>query len=144
VQRTHPHLTLTETELIVNTPSYPDSVSNDLTRADDLAPTDSRASRVGRFAAAVIDARREPLATGIHSAATSLHLKADRLPGGDRVADVAHSAADALEMTADYLRGQDVRGMLSDARSLAKRHPGAVLLTAVAAGFLLARTLSRR
>lgn len=128
----------------MNTPSYPDSLSSDLTRADEFAPSESRAARVGRFAAAVIDARREPLASGIYSAASSLHLKADRLPGGDKLAGAAHTAADALEMTADYLRGQDVRGMLSDARHLAKRHPGAILLTAVAAGFLLGRALSRR
>lgn len=127
----------------MDTPSFSDSLPSGRNDDGSEQPA-SRASRVGKQAAAAIDSRREPIATGIQSAAYSLHLKADRLPGGEKVARAAHTTANALELAADYLRGQDVHGMLSDARRIAKRHPGAILLTAAAAGFLLARTLSRR
>lgn len=69
--------------------------------------------------------------------------KAEQLPGGEKIVEAAHSAAAAMENATDYIRDQDWSGMLSDARELLKRHPGATLLAAVAAGFLLARSLSR-
>ena len=77
------------------------------------------------------------------SAASTLHEKADSLPGGHKVASAAHNTADALQSTADYLQDQDWRGMLTDLRRLMKQHPGATLLGAAALGFLLARGMSR-
>jgi hypothetical protein len=77
------------------------------------------------------------------SAASTLHEKADSLPGGPKVARAAHTAADAMQKTADYLQDQDWRSMLSDLRQVARRNPGATLLTAAAIGFLLARSMSR-
>lgn len=84
-----------------------------------------------------------PLTDAASSAASTLHEKADRLPGGEKVARAAHSTADVLERTAQYLEDQDWRAMLADLRQVAKRHPGATLITAAALGFLLARSLSR-
>ncbi|HET7810244.1 MAG TPA: hypothetical protein VFL16_06680 [Steroidobacteraceae bacterium] len=55
----------------------------------------------------------------------------------------AHATANALENAADYVRDQDIEAMIADVRDAAKRHPGAVLLAAAAAGFLLARMLTR-
>jgi ElaB/YqjD/DUF883 family membrane-anchored ribosome-binding protein len=77
----------------------------------------------------------------MEAAAESLHSRADRMPGGEKVANAAHTAADAVERAADYVRDQDVRAMLSDVREAVKRHPGAMLLTAAAVGFLIARGL---
>lgn len=93
-------------------------------------------------AANAIDEKRDAMARGIDSAASSLHEHADQLPGGEKVAHAAHSAAGAMEDAADYIRDQDLRGMLSDVQDLVKRNPGVALLTAVAVGFLLARTLA--
>ena len=76
-------------------------------------------------------------------AAAALHDKADSLPGGEKVARATHAAARGLETAAEYVRDRHLRGMLADLSGLAKRHPGPVLLIAVAAGFLLARALSR-
>ena len=72
----------------------------------------------------------------------------------ERVRQMGHKAADVIEekreavargieSAADYVRDQDLQTMLSDARQLVKRHPGAVLLTAVTLGFLLARSFTR-
>jgi len=86
---------------------------------------------------------RETIARGIDSAASSLHSRADNLPGGEKVARAAHTTADAMEKAADYVRDEDLDAMVEDVQQLVKRHPGATLLAAAAAGFLLARVFSR-
>jgi len=103
----------------------------------------SQAARIAQKAAAAVDQKRDAVARGIDSAASSLHARADSLPGGDKVASAAHTAAEAMEKTAEYVRDQDVQGMLSDAQEVVKRNPGVALLTAAALGFLLARAFSR-
>ena len=87
--------------------------------------------------------RRETIARGMDSAASSLHANADGLPGGEKVARAAHTTADAMEKAADYVRDEDMEAMLEDVQQLVKRHPGATLLAAAAAGYLLARVFSR-
>lgn len=103
----------------------------------------SRAADLAQRAAAAIDEKRETVARGIDSAASSLHARAETLPGGEKLSRAAHSTAEAMEKTADYVRDQDVEAMLSDVGDVVKRHPGVVLLAAAAVGFLLARALSR-
>jgi hypothetical protein len=103
----------------------------------------SKVAELGQRAAAAIDSKRESLASGMESAASKLRDQADRLPGGERLADPARRAAGAMESTADYLRDRDARGMVEDAGAIVARHPGAALLTAAAVGFLLARALTR-
>lgn len=124
------------------TPTYTDPPSSPEDGGADSTPT-SRAAEMGRKAAAAIDDRRESVARGIDSAASTLHEKAESLPGGGRISSAAHSTAEAMEKTADYLRDQDLEAMLSDVRDVVKKHPGATLLTAAAVGFLLARAFSR-
>ena len=126
----------------MSTSTYTDPPSSPEGGDADPAPA-SRAAEMGRKAAAAIDDRRESLARGIDSAASTLHEKAESLPGGGRISSAAHSTAEAMEKTADYLRDQDLEAMLSDVRDVVKKHPGATLLTAAAVGFLLARAFSR-
>jgi hypothetical protein len=95
-------------------------------------------------AAAAVDGGRDMIARRIHSAASTLHSRANWLPRRYKVARAAHATANAMESAADYLRDQDVRAMVSDVRQVARRHPGAALLTAAAVGFLIARSLRRR
>jgi hypothetical protein len=94
-------------------------------------------------AADAIDSRRERVARGMESAASTLRDRADRLPGGKKFARPVQGAAGAMETAADYLRDRDAREMLEDAGQVVSRHPGAALLTALAVGFLLARALTR-
>lgn len=100
-------------------------------------------NELGQKAADAIDSKRESVAQKIDSAASALHERADRLPGGEKVSGGAHRTAEALEDAAEYVRDQDVRAMLSDVRQAITRHPGAALLTAAAVGFLIARGFSR-
>lgn len=110
---------------------------------DGFSRSTSRATEMGRKAATAIDDKKEALASGLASAASMLYEKADDLPGGEKVARAARSAAEAMERAAVYVRDQDLKGVVSDVQQVAKRNPGVTLLTAVAVGFLLARSLSR-
>ena len=120
-----------------NTPPFDDMSSQPQT------PGSQRAEDKFHRAEEKIDERRGAAAEGLDSAADRLHQKADRLPGGDKVSSAAHTTADALASTADYIRDRDLRGMVADVQSLVRRNPGPALLTAVALGFLVARTFSR-
>ncbi|HEV2703292.1 MAG TPA: hypothetical protein VGV09_16820, partial [Steroidobacteraceae bacterium] len=58
--------------------------------SDILSQVKSSASDLGQAAAEEVDNRRRAAGAGIKSAAKSLHEKADDLPGGETIADVAH------------------------------------------------------
>ena len=98
---------------------------------------------MAQAAAGKIDENRTAAAGGLESAASTLHQKADSLPGSESVKGAAHKAADALSSTADYVRENDVKSMMADVQQLVKNNPGPALLTAAVLGFLVARTFSR-
>jgi ElaB/YqjD/DUF883 family membrane-anchored ribosome-binding protein len=106
-------------------------------------PTPTGASGLGQATAEKIDEKRSTAAGGLDSAASALHQKADKLPGGESVKSAAHTAADALSSTADYVRENDLKSMLTDVQQIVKNNPGPALLTAAVLGFLVARSLSR-
>jgi hypothetical protein len=110
---------------------------------DAASQVKSKASDLGRLAADKIDGNRDGAADGLESAGTSLHAKADSLPGGPKVTRAAHAAADSLNSTAQYIREHDVASMMADVKRLVKNNPGPALLGAAILGFVLARTLSR-
>jgi ElaB/YqjD/DUF883 family membrane-anchored ribosome-binding protein len=112
-------------EIVMHTPTF-----------DPTSPAEGATSAMG--------GSKDTLARGIDSAAAKLREKADTLPGGERVSSAAYRAADVMETAADYVGERDIREMLAEMGQLVKKHPGATLLTAAAAGFLLAHALSRR
>ncbi len=124
-----------------NDPASP--MSSTTGNGEGISAVKAKASAIGHKAADAVDARRDAVASGIDSAASTLREKAESLPGGERVARAAFTAADTMEAAAEYVRGQDVQAMLADVGRMVKRHPGATLLTAAAVGFLLARSLTR-
>lgn len=107
--------------------------------SDAASTAKQKVSAASRQATDKIDEKRAPAADALENAASSLHEKAEDLPGGETVRSVAHSAADKLESTASYIREHDVRSMLSDVEDVVKRNPGPSLLIAVAVGFLIGR-----
>jgi ElaB/YqjD/DUF883 family membrane-anchored ribosome-binding protein len=113
-----------------------DKISNAASTAE------STVSELGRTAADKVDENRDAAASGLKSAASTLHEKADSLPGGEKVTSLAHTAADTLSSTADYVRDHDVNRMMADLERLVKNNPGPALLAAAAIGFLVGRTLS--
>src|SRR5581483_3452048 len=70
--------------------------------------------QAGRRAVDKIDEQREPSARALQNAASTLHQKADDLPGGEKVHSIAHAAADRMAATADYVREHDVNAMMGD------------------------------
>jgi ElaB/YqjD/DUF883 family membrane-anchored ribosome-binding protein len=100
-------------------------------------------SDMARSATDKVNQGRETAADQLENAASTVHDRADQLPGGPKVKEFAHAAADRLSSTADYMRSHDARRMLADGETLVKNNPGPALVVAAAFGFLLGRALSR-
>ena len=110
--------------------------------SDAVEQTKGKLTEFGSAAADKIDQNRIAAASGLEGAAGTLHQRADQLPGGEKVSNMAHSAADKLSATADYVRQNDLNSMMSDVESFVKKNPGPALLVAAGLGFLVARALS--
>jgi ElaB/YqjD/DUF883 family membrane-anchored ribosome-binding protein len=93
----------------------------------------------GRKAAERMDQGRQSAARGLGDAASTLHQKADNLPGVQKIQQAAHATAQKMERTADYLREHDFSAMVTDVEDSIRRRPGAALALAVFAGFLIGR-----
>jgi ElaB/YqjD/DUF883 family membrane-anchored ribosome-binding protein len=89
-----------------------------------------------------LNANRNVAAHGLEQAASTLRDKADSLPGGETVTDLAHTAADKLTATAGYVRETDVNTMMADVETLVKNNPGPALMAAAVVGFLVGRAFS--
>jgi len=117
--------------------------TNSITDNDDVTTqVKDKVASVGRAAAEKIDSNRQSAASGLENAASTLHEKADGLPGGEKVSELAHTAADKLGATAEYVREHDVSGMAADLERLVRRNPGPALLSAAVIGFLVGRAMS--
>ena len=116
--------------------SISDSVSDAMHQAK------NKISDLGSAAADNLDQNRSAAATGLKSAASSLHENADGLPGGAKVSNIAHSAADKMSATADYVREHDISSMMNDVENIVKKNPGPTLFFAAVLGFLIGRTFS--
>jgi len=121
--------------------SYTEQVNERL--SDAIGDAKNRTSELGRTLAEKVEETRDAAAGAVHSASESLHAKAENLPGGRPIADMAHSAADRLDSAAGYLAEHDTKELLGDVGSLVKQHPGKSLLVAVVVGFFLGRTFAR-
>ncbi len=98
-----------------------------------------KVTELGNTAKQKIDENRVAAAAGMENIAATLHQRADQLPGGSKVTDVAHTAAEKLDATAGYVRRNDFSSMLQDVEGFVQKSPGAALLIAAGLGFLLAR-----
>ena len=117
-------------------PALGDKLSDTATKVKD------KVSDLSQTAADKIDDNRGAAAEGLEKAAAALHQKADSLPGGEKVSDLAHVTAEKLNTTAEYVREHDVKSMMGDVESLVRKNPGPSLLAAVAVGFLIGRAFS--
>ena len=104
--------------------SITDRISDAASQAKD------KVADFGRTAAEKIDQNRISAASGLESAASTLHQNAESLPGGEKVSQIAHTAADKLTSTADYVRRHDVNGMMEDVERMVKNNPGPSLFAA--------------
>ena len=121
---------------VVNEPSLGEKLSDTATQVKD------KVSDLGRTAADNLDENRDAAAGSLNKAATALHEKAESLPGGEKVTNLAHATAEKLSSTADYVREHDVNRMMEDVKTLVKNNPGPSLIAAAVIGFLVGRAFS--
>ncbi len=133
--------------MTTKTTSFGDTTANDRsnvggTLSETASQVKDKVSDIGRKAADTVDDNRASAASGLEKAASALHENAERLPGGERVGDLARATADRLSSTADYVRSHDMNRMMSDVESLVRKNPGPALAAAAFVGFLVGRAMS--
>jgi hypothetical protein len=84
--------------------------------------------------------QRKNAAEGLDRAASTIHDKAESVPGGPKVVKMTHSLADGMESTASYLRDHDFKKMGKDVMDACRRYPTQSLVAALAVGFLIGRS----
>jgi len=121
-----------------------DNVEKLKDRLEDVASrAKDKAEQWSESASETVDRQRQNVSAGLDRAASTLHEKATNIPGGPKAVSAVHRLADGMETTASYLREHDVADMRDDFISLCKRHPVQALVSAVAFGFLLGRSVRR-
>ena len=75
-------------------------------------------------------------------AATAVRTKGGE--AGAAITDLSSKAATNLDTSARYVRNVDFGQVWSDMGALARRHPGAVAISAIVAGFCMGRMMTRR
>jgi len=121
-----------------------DNVEKLKERLEDVASkAKDKAEQWSESASETVDRQRENVSAGLEKAASTLHEKATNVPGGPRAVSAAHRLADGMETTASYLREHDLADVRDDFIGLCKKHPVQALVSAVAFGFLLGRSVRR-
>jgi len=107
--------------------------------SDAVTSVKDKAQDLGKLASDKLTESRTSAANGLANAASTIHQKADTLPGGDTVHSMAHSTADKLAATSDYVRSHEMKDVIADLEQVVRRNPGPSLLAAVAVGFMAGR-----
>jgi len=111
-----------------------DRVSDMTTKAKE------KAGQVAENVSDTLGQQRENAADTLGRAASTLHDKADSVPGGPKVVSLTHNLADGMESTASYLRDHDLSAMGKDLMDVCRRYPTQSLVAALALGFLVGRS----
>lgn len=110
-------------------------------RISDMASkVKDKASQVADTVSEKLGQQRENAAEGLDRAASTIHDRAETVPGGPKVVKMTHSIADGMQSTASYLRNHDFQKMGKDAMDVCRRHPTQSLVAALAVGFLIGRS----
>ena len=107
--------------------------------SDTAEKAQEKVGEMGRAVQGKIDENRGAAADTLQKVASTLHESAERIPSGEKVANLAHSTAEKVEATARYVREHNVEDMIGDLEGFVRRHPGQSLFMAAAIGFLLGR-----
>ena len=98
-------------------------------------------STMGQQAVDFVNESRASVAGGIGEVADSLDQAASSL--GNGAANLADKAKETLDSAADYVREYDVNAIVSSAKRYAKTNPIAMMLGALAVGFVAGQMLRR-
>jgi len=111
--------------------------------SDVAARTKDKAGQMADVVSEKLGQQRENVAEGVGRVASTMHEKADNVPGGPKVVNFTHSIADGMESTATYLRDHDFSKMGGDLMKVCRKYPTQSLVAALAVGFLLGRSARR-
>jgi hypothetical protein len=111
--------------------------------AEVAAKTKDRASQMAETVTEKLGQQRENAAEGLGRVASTLHEKAESVPGGPKVVKFTHNIADGMESTATYLREHDFSKMGQDVMNVCRKYPTQSLAAALAIGFLVGRSARR-
>jgi len=98
----------------------------------------ARIVRAIALASDTAERHRENMADGLDCAALTIDEEPGAFPGGQNAAD---SVTDEMESTASYLRDQGLKQMEGGLAGICGKYPVPFLLSALAIGFLVGRTL---
>jgi len=102
-----------------------------------------KAGEMAETMSATLDQQLESAAGSLDRAASTMHDKAESIPGGPKVADLTHNLADGMQSTASYLREHDFNQMGKDVMNFCRRYPTQSLIAALAVGFLIGQSRHR-
>src|SRR5207302_6464465 len=113
-------------------------------RASEVAAkTKDKVSQMADTVSEKLDQQRENAAEGLGRVASTLHDKADSVPGGPKLVKFTHNIANGMESTATYLREHDFSKMGEDLMSVCRKYPTQSIAAALAIGFLIGRSARR-
>ena len=114
-----------------------DQLMDDISEA--ASQVKERASEFSRAAARKADETRGFTADTLQDTAESIRRCGQT--SGEAITDLANESADKVESGARYVRAHDFAGMVGD---VVRQNPGASLIAAVAAGFVIGAALAGR
>jgi hypothetical protein len=111
--------------------------------SDVASKTKDKANHMADSVSERLSQQRENAAEGLGRVASTMHEKADSVPGGPKVVNLTHSVADGMESAATYLRDHDFSKMGDDLMNVCRKYPTQSVVAALAIGFLLGRSARR-
>jgi ElaB/YqjD/DUF883 family membrane-anchored ribosome-binding protein len=111
--------------------------------SDIASKTREKAGQMADAVSEKLDEQRGNAAEGLGRVASTLHEKADSVPGGQKAVNFTHSIADGMQSTATYLRDHDFAGIGKDLLSVCRKYPTQSIVAALAVGFLVGRSARR-
>src|SRR5436190_6590640 len=102
-----------------------------------------RAGQMADKVAETVDRQRDNAVTGLNRAASTLHEKAEEIPGGATATQFTHTIADGMESVARYMREADFDDIKDNVLETCRKYPAQTLIGALAVGFLVGRAMRR-
>ena len=117
--------------------------SNFASSAEKIGQTaKDKLSELAHSAAEKIERGRVGTADTLESAATTVRTKGGE--AGAAITDLSSKAATNLDTSARYVRNASIGQVWSDMGALARRHPGAIAVSGIVAGYCMGRMMTRR
>ena len=110
-------------------------------RISDMASNvKDKAGQVADTVSEKLGQQRGNAAEGLDRVASTIHDRAESVPGGPKLVKMTHSIADGMESTASYLRDHDFTKMGKDVMGVCRRYPVQSLVAVLAVGVLIGRS----